>query len=304
MPEQPRPARPDHRRRGPAEPLDLLIVGGLTVDRFPDGSMAPGGTVLHAARAAAAHGLRLGVLTIAGPEPAAQRGLDELRSLAAWVRSLPDRATTRFAHDERGAHRRIWLEEAGGVIDPADAELGTIPIAHRVLLGPVAGECDRLRSSAWRSSITRGAILQGWLRAPGIGEVRPRRLGDVDAAALQALRGLHVVVASREDLAPEDGDGPTAQLELLREELPGAPILVLTDGDRGLWIRHPAGVQPVQRPVPRRVDGVPTVGAGDMLAALLLAWWPTSPTQGVVVQTAERAMAAVATLLEGRRASC
>ena len=33
-------------------PLDLLVVGSLTIDRFADGSLAPGGSVLHATRSA------------------------------------------------------------------------------------------------------------------------------------------------------------------------------------------------------------------------------------------------------------
>ena len=66
----------------PSGALDLVVVGGLTVDRFSDGSAAPGGAVLHIARALAARGVRVGIVTTAGPEPEALAGLAELRDLA------------------------------------------------------------------------------------------------------------------------------------------------------------------------------------------------------------------------------
>ena len=47
----------------------LLIVGGLTVDRFADGSRAPGGSVLHSGVAAIAERAELTILTVAGDEP-------------------------------------------------------------------------------------------------------------------------------------------------------------------------------------------------------------------------------------------
>ena len=62
--------------------LSLVVVGGLTVDRFPDGSSQAGGAVLHIARALAAGGLRVGIVTTAGPEAEAQAGLAELHDRA------------------------------------------------------------------------------------------------------------------------------------------------------------------------------------------------------------------------------
>ena len=64
---------------------DLLIVGGLTIDRFPDGTSAPGGSVIHAGRAAAADGARLTILTVAGDEPEAAIGLRQLAELGDLI---------------------------------------------------------------------------------------------------------------------------------------------------------------------------------------------------------------------------
>ena len=69
----------------PSEPLDLLVVGGLTIDRFADGTNAPGGAVMHIAHSAAGQGLRVGVVTTAGPEPLAADAVAELRSMAGAV---------------------------------------------------------------------------------------------------------------------------------------------------------------------------------------------------------------------------
>ena len=58
----------------------LLIVGGLTIDRFADGSRAPGGSVLHAGLAAAAEGAQVTTLTVAGASgtpPLASDGGDD-----------------------------------------------------------------------------------------------------------------------------------------------------------------------------------------------------------------------------------
>ena len=66
----------------PPAPIDLLVVGSLTLDRFADGRLAAGGSVLHAGRAAADAGYRVGIATVAGPEPEAVIGLDKLDRVA------------------------------------------------------------------------------------------------------------------------------------------------------------------------------------------------------------------------------
>jgi len=60
---------------------ELLIVGGLTIDHFVDGTVAPGGSVLHSGLAAASDGGAITLLTVAGDEPAARSGLARLASV-------------------------------------------------------------------------------------------------------------------------------------------------------------------------------------------------------------------------------
>ncbi|HEX2193548.1 MAG TPA: hypothetical protein VHK63_01075, partial [Candidatus Limnocylindria bacterium] len=96
----------------PRPALDLLVVGGLTVDRFADGSTAPGGSVLYAARAAAAVVRRVGAVVSAGSEPEAEAGLRELRALKFLHVERVARSIS-FAHAGDGARRLVFGASGG-----------------------------------------------------------------------------------------------------------------------------------------------------------------------------------------------
>jgi len=272
-------------------PVDLLVVGGLTVDRFADGSSAPGGSVLHIARAAAPRGLRLGVVTVAGPEPEARAGLDELRRLAASVDWTDADATLTFIHREDRNGRRLTLEKSGGQVrlDGPTAASG----ARTVLVAPLAGEVGADEITRLADDRPTGAILQGFLRAAAEdGEVRPLPLSDLDPGLVDALGRFDLLVGSREDLAADETE-PWDQLTALRRRFGSKPDLVLTDGVRGVW------TEGEHLPVPRAVMGVSTVGAGDILAAFLTAS-SSDPTR-TLADRARDAMQVVAEVLEARR---
>jgi sugar/nucleoside kinase (ribokinase family) len=272
-------------------PLDLLVVGGLTVDRFADGSSAPGGSVLHIARAASPRGLRLGVITVAGPEPEARAGLDELRHLANRADWTDAEATLTFIHREDAAGRRLALERTGGRVRLEDLEVASH--ARTVLVAPLAGEVGTAEIARLEGDWPRGAILQGFLRgAAEDGAVRPLPLSALDPGLVKALSGFDILVASREDLAGEASE-PRVQLAALRRRFGSKPDLVVTDGVHGVWTERE------HLPVPRTVIGVSTVGAGDILAAFMTAWSsvPTSTLSGRV----RDAMRVVAEVLEERR---
>jgi sugar/nucleoside kinase (ribokinase family) len=109
------------------------------------------------------------------------------------------------------------------------------------------------------------------------------------------LSGFDLLVASREDLRAE-ATASSAQLTALRRVFGPRPELVVTDGVAGVWMEGE------HLPVPRRVDGVPSVGAGDVLAAFMLArGWPRAVPAGFVRRRAEEAMRVVADVLEERR---
>jgi sugar/nucleoside kinase (ribokinase family) len=276
-----------------AAPSDLLVIGGLTIDRFADGSSAPGGSVLHIARAAGPRGLRVAVTTVAGPEPEAQAGLRALRSLTTRLDPSDAAATATFVHRESPGGRRLWLSERGGgilspSIDPADT--------RAILVAPIADEISPDELAHRDTSTTWAAILQGFLRsfAPD-GEVMPVPLSGLAAGVAEALSGFDLLVASREDLAGEAADPPD-QLAALRRAVGPRPALVVTDGVRGIWLEGE------HLPVPRLVDGVSTVGAGDVFAAFMLAGgWPKPAGTAFLRDRARAAMLTVAEVLEERR---
>jgi sugar/nucleoside kinase (ribokinase family) len=248
-------------------PLDLLVVGGLTVDHFGELS-APGGSVLHATRAAVHAGLRMAAITAADSEPDALAGLAEI---AASGRLLHQSAGTTigFGHRETAAGRVLTFEAAGAPLNVSAEQVDALrPTA--VLLAPVAGEIGgaTVTSSAGDASRPlRAAILQGWLRLLEVGKVvEPLPLSGLSRDLTDALAELAVLVASREDLQA-DASHPQAQLAALRSAIGPGPILVVTDGVEGAWFDAEEGTGHV--PVPFRVSGVPTVGAGDAYAAIL-----------------------------------
>ena len=254
-----------------AAPIDLLVIGGLTIDRFAGGPSSPGGSVLHIARAMAPRGTRLAVVTVAGPEPEAQAGLEELRQLTVALEAVEADATATFSHGEGPEGRRLGLARRGGRVAIAGSTLMTRAAA--VMVAPIAGEIAGGELSALDGTPVRAAILQGWLRSLDQGaEVRPLRLAALGTPVIDALAGFDLLVASREDLRAESGD-PREQLRALRGVVGARPALVVTDGIEGLWLDAPlrGSDQPSTRhlPVPRRVESASTVGAGDVLAALL-----------------------------------
>ena len=273
---------------------DLLVIGGLTVDRFPDGSSAPGGSVLHIARAAAPRGLRVGVMTVAGPEPEARAAVDELRRLTAWLDASHAATTATFVHRDSPGGRRLWLEQSGAPIHLGD--LGSRPAPRGILVAPIADEVVPDDLARLAPGPTRGAILQGFLRSRAAdGEIHPRPLSALAPALTAVLGEFDLVVASREDLLGEAAE-PADQLAALRSMLGARPELVVTDGVRGVWIEGE------HLPVPRRVDTVPSVGAGDIFAAFLLVGeQPRRADAGSLRHRAGGAMRVVADVLEGRR---
>jgi sugar/nucleoside kinase (ribokinase family) len=271
---------------------DLLVIGGLTVDRFADGSSAAGGSVLHIARAAATRGVRVRVMTVAGREPEARAAVDELSGLTASVDEADGTAT--FIHRDAPDGRRLRLERAGSPITIADLDPGEAPAS---LIAPIANEVSTSDIALLDAAATRGAILQGFLRsfAPD-GEVRPLPLSALAPDLVALLGQFDLLVASREDLLAE-ATQPSDQLVALRRCFGPRPELVVTDGVRGAWNEREHLL------VPTRVEGVPSVGAGDIFAAFMLAGgWPRPASATFLRKRTEMAMSVVVEVLEERRA--
>ncbi|MEO8245939.1 MAG: PfkB family carbohydrate kinase [Chloroflexota bacterium] len=251
------------RAEWPPLPLDLLVVGSLTIDRFADGSLAAGGSVLHATKAAVDAGYRVGVVTNAGRESTAEAGMRLLDGLVA-LHVAPASATLTFRHEETEAGRRLWLE------------VPAVPLAmpprerppRAVLYAPVADEIGPELGGQVYDGVARGAILQGWLRDLAPGElVRSRSISALAPPLVARLAQCDVLIASREDLLADAAD-PGAQLDALRATIGEGPTLIVTDADHGAWVDQAGSRMLVG--VPRVVRDVPMVGAGDAYAALLL----------------------------------
>jgi sugar/nucleoside kinase (ribokinase family) len=273
-------------------PADLLVVGGLTIDHFADGSSAPGGSVLHSSRAAAGAGLRVAVVAAAGDEPEARRGLEEIGRVATLVHVHVPR-TIAFRHDESAPIRRLFLEVAATPLDAPPVDIR--PTA--VLYAPVADEIGADLGRQQFGGVLTAAILQGWLRilAPGV-EVQPRRLRDLPDDLVTRLQELDILIASREDLLAE-GETPNAQLDALRSVIGPRPMLVVTEGIAGAWIDAGAGRLHVD--VTEPITRVTTVGAGDAYAAVLAA--RLGSRRDDVLSAAADAAAAVSRMLAARR---
>lgn len=247
----------------PPVPLDLLVVGALTIDRFADGTVAPGGSVLHATRAAVDAGYRIGVVTVAGREATADAGIRHLAGIAG-VHAEPASETLTFRHEETAAGRRLWLEVP--VTPLVTPPRGFAPRA--VLYAPVADEIGPGLGGQVYEGVVRGAILQGWLRDLAPGQlVRSRPVSAIPPPLVARLAECDVLIASREDLVADAAE-PGPQLDALRATMGSRPTLIVTDADHGAWVDG-AGTRTLVG-VPRVVRDVPMVGAGDAYAALLL----------------------------------
>ncbi|MGH2462464.1 MAG: hypothetical protein ACRDFZ_02415 [Candidatus Limnocylindria bacterium] len=291
-----------------AADVDLFVLGALTIDRFSSRLASPGGSVIHAARGVALAGYRVAVATVADGEAEARDGLNELSRMTA-LHIQRSRTTTRFNHRSSRAGRRLYLE-APAVRIAVTQPLLDLARPSAVLFAPVTGEIGPhvlglFGDAPWRP--VRAATLQGWLRSAQVGRsVSAIRLQSLGRQLVGALSRMDLVVVSREDLA--ERNDPGQQLDELRNRFGDRPVLVLTDGTEGAWIDD-RRMRPLRgkdwsdrwhQPVPYRVDGASTVGAGDVLAGLFavqLRWSYLRDLRPLI----ENAMKGVARFLEAGR---
>lgn len=244
-------------------PVDLLIIGGVTVDDLEGWGEAAGGAARYATEAALAAGLRVALHTVAGEEPVVREALDGLAAQADVIRQ-PAPSSIRFEHHGTDDARRLRLR--GGTDPIGVPEPDRLPVAAAVLFAPVAGEVAADAVQAVRAPF-RAAGLQGWLRRPDPdGWVMTRPLAELEPGLAGALRGLDLLIASHHDLASLDGPSALAQL---RAWAGPRPQLVVTAGTEGAWLDD--GVGPVSHVRAEVVEGRHTIGAGDAFAAVLVA---------------------------------
>ncbi|MGH2429461.1 MAG: PfkB family carbohydrate kinase [Candidatus Limnocylindria bacterium] len=279
-------------------PVDLLVVGGLTIDRFGTSRRA-GGAARYASLAAAMRGHEVALITSSGEEREVAGLKRRLRSRVRLAARSESGHSITFEHQEADAGRRLRLLHRG----PAISLPRTLPVEPRaVLVAPVLGEVDpstvaRLRTETAGAVV--GAGLQGWLRSlEERAVVEPVTLASLDAVLRTEVGTLDVLVASAEDLLADASDAEMA-LAALRAWIGSGPMLVVTAGPDGAWLDEGNGAR-WRQPAPAVVEAAENVGAGDAFAALLL----VSLGGGQRLRTAaELASGVVAELLAARQAA-
>ena len=242
-------------------PPELVLIGHLTQDLQPDGTLRLGGTITYAALLAIHQGLRVGIVT-----SAPQADLDQLAAVIpeAEILAVPATTPTIFENIYIGAHRRQFVRAQATLITPADLPTEWLS-APLTLLGPIANEIAPGVAAEF-SGLHRAATPQGWLRAwDATGLVTPIPWASADLV----LPHLTALILSVEDLAIASGtsDG----MALLQRWAAQVPFVVLTDGPHGatLWVDGTSQHIPAFP-----IAEVDPTGAGDCFAtAFLIALW-------------------------------
>lgn len=232
--------------------IDLLAVGHVARDEFPDAGWRLGGTALYAAVAAARLGRKAALVTRAGPgerEALERRCREEGIELHALA--SPVTTTFAFRYDETG-RRHLTLRARAKVIGRDDVA-GRLRAAPRAVV--YASIAHELSPSLFGSITARSSVLvaQGYLRGwKGDGSIVPREWTE-SAAMLASVR---TAVVSEDDLA---GD-----LSLAERWSQTTPVVV-TLAERGARVYELGAGRDVSGFTADRV--VDQTGAGDAFAA-------------------------------------
>ncbi len=228
-----------------------MIVGHITQDLQPDGSLGLGGTVSYAATTAHRLGYRVGVATSTGPE------LDVAQVLPfAEIACHPSSATTVFENIYLDGQRKQILHQRAGILTCEN-----IPHAWRsasiVHLGPLDQEIDEGIFYCFDDQVLIGVTPQGFLRCwdeqgqVSFAEWNPPRA---------VLERINVLVLSELDVPDPD--------DLVREWGRHIDTIVVTRAERGATVYHGPGescdygARPAQQLDP--------TGAGDVFCAAFL----------------------------------
>lgn len=231
---------------------ELVAIGHVAWDEFPDGATRLGGTALYAAATAARLGQRTALVTRVGPHQRAE--LERCcAELGIELHALASHATTTFAFrwDDQGVrHLRLRARARGIAQGDVPDELREVPAT---VLGSIAHE---LAADLFGAPDGRVRVLaaQGHLRAwEADGTVHKTEWRDAD----ERIAGLSAVVLSEEDV---DGD-----LALVEGWSRAAPV-VLTLAERGARLYEGGrSVAEGAAFTPSRI--VDPTGAGDAFAA-------------------------------------
>lgn len=232
------------QRLAPIDPIDYLMIGHVTRDLVPGGSVL-GGTASYSARTARALGLRVGIVTSC--EQCSET--DELRGIP--IAGLYSDTTTTFENIRTAKGRVQRIHQRAPAIDLSQVpeQWRSAPIVH---LGPVANEVDPNLVRSFPNAMI-GLTPQGWMREwDKNGQVR---FTDWLEAGFVLERSTAAVL-SIEDVGYNES--------YIEEYSSHIRILVVTEGPAGARVYWNGDVRRFRPPTIYDVD--PT-GAGDIFAA-------------------------------------
>jgi len=252
-----------------------LVIGHITLDRFPDGDR-PGGTALYSAVEAAHSGAETRIVTATSVE-CLDLAASRLRGVEVHNRVTP--SPTTFAYECTDGVRIQRLTHVAPAVEAADIPQAWLDsdIWH---LAPVADEVSlRLHKVIPRTAFI-GITPQGWMRrVDRAGMVRQRSW----SPPAELLARTSAIVFS-------DEDAPDADVSARNWSEQG-PVVVVTKGAEGstLYVDGGAG-----RRVPAvRVEPVSDIGAGDAFATALFLQLAAGADPFTAVTTASRRTAEV-----------
>lgn len=231
-------------RIAPLDPIDYLMIGHVTRDIVPGGSVV-GGTASYSSRAAQALGMRVGIVTAC--ETCAEE--DELKGIP--IAGLFSDETTTFENIPTPQGRIQRIHSRAPILDLSlvPEQWRSAPIIH---LGPVANEVDPGLVRAFPNA-TIGLTPQGWMREwDSSGQVRFRDWPEAGFVLERAT----AAVLSIEDIHNDES--------YVEEFASHIRILAITEAARGARIYWNGDVR---RFTPPQVNEVDSTGAGDIFAA-------------------------------------
>jgi sugar/nucleoside kinase (ribokinase family) len=226
------------------EPIDYLVIGHITQDLTPHGTLI-GGTASYSALTAKALGLRVGIVTACTPDLEAPE-LEGIQIAVAYAEH-----NTTFQNINTPSGRIQYLHHRAPLLTLANVPeiWRRTPIVH---LGPVAQEVDANLARAFADSLVC-LTPQGWLRAWDEADKRVHPCEWPESSYVLS----HAAVAI---LSVEDVQGDESRID---DMISAIKTMVVTEGYNGARLYWNGDLRRFYAPQVPEVD--PT-GAGDIFA--------------------------------------
>jgi len=230
------------------EPVDYLVIGHVAHDLAPEGPRL-GGTAAYSALTAQALGLRVGVVTAAGPETS----LAALNDIPVVSLESPRSTTFENIYNEHGRIQYVRAQATRIDFQRVPESWRGASIMH---LGPIANEMDSILPENFFPALL-GLSPQGWMRQWGAdARVSSTRWENADAALSRA----GAVVISRDDVNGDD--------EMIEHMAHQTRVLAVTEAAAGAVLYWNGDRRRFRAP---RTPEADATGAGDVFAAAFFA---------------------------------